>query len=142
MNLGGVKVASAEVERVVVAALSSSLSPSRPSSSGSSPSLPLISEVVAVGVPAPGGGPDSLVLVVVPAASGGAGGGGSEGAGTGGSSSLESALRAAAAAAIRRDLSPLFRVERVVLRASLPRTATGKIMRRTLRDELRVGSKL
>ena len=167
MNLGGVKVASAEVERVVVAALGAKSSPSSPSSfsfpsatSSSSPSpppssaaLPLISEVAAVGVPAPGGGPDSLVLVVVPATSSGggagsggaAGGGGGEGGGgtsSSSSSSLESALRSAAAAAIRRDLSPLFRVERVVLRSSLPRTATGKIMRRTLRDELKVGAKL
>lgn len=143
MNLGGVKVASAEVERVVSAALGGANKSSSSSPSPSSPSVPLISEVVAVGVPAPGGGPDSLVLVMVPA-SGGSGGGveGASPSSSSSSSSLESALRSAAAAAIRRDLSPLFRVERVVLRQSLPRTATGKIMRRTLRDELRVAAKM
>lgn len=162
MNLGGVKVASAEVERVVLAALGGGgggrgggkSSFSSPTSSASSPSssssLPPVSEVVAVGVPAPGGGPDSLVLVVVPtggalrggSAAAAAGNGGGGGSGGDLKTSLESALRSAAAAAIRRDLSPLFRVERVVLRSSLPRTATGKIMRRTLRDELKVGAKL
>jgi len=154
MNLGGVKVASAEVERVVVAALGTAKNaPSSSSSSTSAPAsdLPLISEVAAVGVPAPGGGPDSLVLVVVPSTAGGTAESSSSSSSSpsslssfssSSSSALESSLRAAAAAAIRRDLSPLFRVERVVLRSSLPRTATGKIMRRTLRDELRVGAKL
>ena len=39
--------------------------------------------------------------------------------------------------AIRSSLNPLFKLERVVLRNSLPRTASNKVMRRLLRDELR-----
>jgi len=34
-------------------------------------------------------------------------------------------------------LNPLFKLERVLLRDSLPRTASNKVMRRLLRDELR-----
>ncbi len=39
--------------------------------------------------------------------------------------------------AIRSSLNPLFKLERVLLRDSLPRTASNKVMRRLLRDELR-----
>ena len=39
--------------------------------------------------------------------------------------------------AIRSSLNPLFKLERIVLRDSLPRTASNKVMRRLLRDELR-----
>lgn len=42
--------------------------------------------------------------------------------------------------AIRASLNPLFKLERVLLRESLPRTASNKVMRRVLRDELRVTS--
>lgn len=38
--------------------------------------------------------------------------------------------------AIRSSLNPLFKLERVLLRDSLPRTASNKVMRRLLRDEL------
>ena len=38
--------------------------------------------------------------------------------------------------AIRSSLNPLFKLERVFLRVSLPRTASNKVMRRLLRDEL------
>ncbi len=37
---------------------------------------------------------------------------------------------------LRRQLNPLFKVERVQAVQSLPRNASNKIMRRTLRDEL------
>ena len=39
--------------------------------------------------------------------------------------------------AIRSSLNPLFKLERVLLRDSFPRTASNKVMRRLLRDELR-----
>lgn len=39
--------------------------------------------------------------------------------------------------AIRTNLNPLFKLEQVFLRESLPRTASNKVMRRVLRDELR-----
>ena len=42
--------------------------------------------------------------------------------------------------AIRASLNPLFKLERVLLRESLPRTASNKVMRRVLRDELRITS--
>lgn len=42
--------------------------------------------------------------------------------------------------AIRTSLNPLFKLERVLLRESLPRTASNKVMRRVLRDELRLAS--
>ena len=42
--------------------------------------------------------------------------------------------------AIRASLNPLFKLERVLLREALPRTASNKVMRRVLRDELRVTS--
>ena len=111
MNVGGVKVASAEIERAVIA---------DPSISAA------VTEIVAIGVPAPGGGPEALTLVAV------ASGGGPD----------AGALRAAATAALRTRLNPLFRVERVVLVAALPRTATGKVLRRELRAQLVGGGKL
>ena len=52
------------------------------------------------------------------------------------------ALRQQCQAAISRKLNPLFKVEKVLLRASLPRTATNKVMRRVLRDELMPRAKL
>lgn len=42
--------------------------------------------------------------------------------------------------AIRANLNPLFKLERVLLWESLPRTASNKVMRRVLRDELRLTS--
>ncbi len=41
-----------------------------------------------------------------------------------------------AQAAIRQELNPLFRLHAVVIRDALPRTASNKLMRRVLRDEL------
>jgi acyl-coenzyme A synthetase/AMP-(fatty) acid ligase len=115
MNVGGVKVASAEIERAVMG-------------SGSAFAAS-VAEVAAVGVPAPGGGPEALTLVAV--ANPGAG-----------PPPDPSALRAAATAALRSSLNPLFRVERVVVVRDLPRTATGKVMRRELRADLARGAKL
>ncbi|KAL3159387.1 hypothetical protein ABBQ38_009818 [Trebouxia sp. C0009 RCD-2024] len=42
--------------------------------------------------------------------------------------------------AISASLNPLFKLDRVLLRDSLPRTASNKVMRRLLRDELRLTS--
>lgn len=61
--------------------------------------VPEIMEAAAVGVPAPGGGPDRLVLFVVLQASA-AGGGGQE-------------LQKQCQAAIRSRLNPLFRLDKV-----------------------------
>ena len=93
-----------------------------------------VAEAAAVGVPAPGGGPERLVLFLVVQQSGESGGGGADGP-------QEQRLKAECQAAIRNNLNPLFKVDRVVLRASLPRTASNKVMRRVLRDELQQPAK-
>ncbi len=46
------------------------------------------------------------------------------------------AAKAACQEAIRKHLNPLFKLSAVQLRTSLPRTASNKIMRRVLRDEI------
>ncbi|KAL6549377.1 putative acyl-activating enzyme 17, peroxisomal [Orobanche hederae] len=107
MNLGGIKpVSSVEIERVC------NLVDTR------------ILETAAVGVPSPGGGPERLVVVVVfkdadkP-------------------SSLDSSnLAAAFSSALQKKLNPLFRVSDIVPLPYLPRTATNKVMRRILRQQL------
>lgn len=111
MNVGGVKVASAEIERAVAADAGVAAA---------------VVEAVAVGVPGPGGGPEALTLVAVPRDA----------------TADAAALRKAATAALRARLNPLFRVERVVLVPALPRTATGKVLRRELRAQLAAGAKL
>ena len=65
--------------------------------------VPSVLEAAAVGVPAPGGGPEQLVLFLVPRAQ------------QGGGSRREDAdaVRARCQAAIRARLNPLFKVERV-----------------------------
>ncbi len=93
--------------------------------------VPAVHEVAAVGVPTPGGGPERLVLFVVleeGATSTGAAGSDAE---------AVKALQAACQAAIRGQLNPLFKVDQVMVVEALPRTASNKVMRRTLRDGLR-----
>ncbi|EIE19718.1 acetyl-CoA synthetase-like protein, partial [Coccomyxa subellipsoidea C-169] len=89
-------------------------------------SVPSIIEAAAVSVPAPGGGPEQLVLFLVPR----------------GKRESTDAVKRQCQAAIRSKLNPLFKVERVLWRDSLPRTASNKVMRRLLRDELRSHSRL
>ena len=82
-----------------------------------------VAEVAAVACPTPGGGPDQLFLFVVLADPG--------------SAALPlPELQQRCQHAISSRLNPLFRVKRVVPLAALPRNATGKVLRRTLRDEL------
>ncbi|MEZ5174791.1 MAG: AMP-binding protein [Acidimicrobiia bacterium] len=101
MNLGGIKVSSAELESAVG-------------------DLPGVEELAAIASPPPGGGPDRLVLFVVPAQD----------------ASIDlPRLTAQIQGSIRARLNPLFRVHDVVLIEVLPRTASHKIMRRTLREE-------
>ena len=100
MNLGGIKVSSAEIERVV--------------------GLPAgITEVAAVAVPPAGGGPSLLVVYAVPDDSGVAD---------------PERLRHKMQSGIRSHLNPLFKIHEVVLVDSLPRTASAKVMRRSLRS--------
>ncbi len=105
MNLGGIKVSSAEIERVVGV-------------------LPDVAEAAAVSVPSEGGGPSLLVVFAVP----------------GGAASPDpETLRSAMQAEVRSRLNPLFKIHEVVVVGALPRTASGKVMRRSLRDRYRRG---
>ncbi|CAL8471383.1 g10925 [Coccomyxa elongata] len=108
MNLGGIKVSSVELERACMEG------------------VPSIMEAAAVGVPAPGGGPEQLVLFLVPK----------------GKREDVATVKHQCQAAIWSKLNPLFKVERVLWRDSLPRTASNKVMRRVLRDESRSHSRL
>lgn len=88
--------------------------------------VPNVLEVAAVGVPSPGGGPELLHLFVVPEKTPSA----AEAAAT-----LKQ-LQTAAQAAVREHLNPLFKVEKLLLVPAMPRTASNKVMRRVLRDEV------
>ena len=105
MNLGGIKVSSADLESAA---------------SG----VEGVSEVAAVAVPPPDGGPDRLVIFVV-----------SE---PGVVLDIDDAL-AQMQGKIRSTLNPLFKVHDVVSIPELPRTASHKVMRRTLRASLLSG---
>eukprot|EP00271_Cylindrocystis_brebissonii_P005732 TRINITY_DN17960_c0_g1_i1.p1 TRINITY_DN17960_c0_g1~~TRINITY_DN17960_c0_g1_i1.p1 ORF type:complete len:762 (-),score=116.57 TRINITY_DN17960_c0_g1_i1:686-2971(-) len=106
MNLGGIKVGSAEIERICAAADARVL------------------EVAAIGVPPPGGGPEELLVVAVLKEG--------EGGGLGTSVDTE-ALQRTFSKALQQKLNPLFKVKAVALAPSLPRTASNKVMRRLLR---------
>ena len=99
MNLGGVKVSSVDLERVVGA-------------------VDGLSEVAAVAVRSPGGGPSRLVIYAVPEP---------------GAAADPEVWRGLMQQAIRAELNPLFRIDDVVVVGDLPRTASAKVMRRELR---------
>ena len=101
MNLGGIKVASADLE-------------------GAVGDIDGIVELAAIASPTPGGGPDRLVFVIVPDSD----------------TQVDlDALKAEMQQRIRSALNPLFRIHDVVALDALPRTASHKVMRRTLRAE-------
>ncbi len=102
MNLGGIKVSSAEIEAVAR-------------------TVEGVLDAAAVGVPEPGGGPDRLVVFVVPVARDVADPG---------------PLREAIQGALKEQLNPLFKVYLVEVIQELPRTASGKVLRRSLRGPL------
>ena len=109
MNLGGIKISSIELERVCN-------------------TVPDVSETAALAINPVGGGPSLLVVVVVAA---------NEAAllaKHGDAAKACAALKAAMQVAIKNQLNPLFGISEVVLTASLPRTASQKIMRRVCRD--------
>ncbi|MDJ0840177.1 MAG: AMP-binding protein [Acidobacteriota bacterium] len=98
MNLGGIKVSSAEIERVLE-------------------EVSDIDEAAAVAVPPPEGGPGQLIVFVVMLLD-----------------RDEASLRAELQEAIRFKLNPLFKIHDIVVQDVLPRTASGKVMRRVLRS--------
>ncbi len=77
-----------------------------------------VKETAAIAVEPPEGGPSQLVIYAVT----------DEG-------KREEELKAAFQKAIKGELNPLFKVQDVVIREQLPRTASNKIMRRVLRQE-------
>ncbi len=99
MNLGGIKISSAEIERVCNQV------------SG-------VKETAAVAV-GEQQGPDQLVVFVVKSAEARA-------------VDLQTEMNRA----LKERLNPLFKISRVVEVDSLPRTASNKVMRRLLRDQL------
>lgn len=103
MNLGGIKVGSAEIERAV---------------SGT----PGVIEAAAIAVEPPGGGPSRLVMCVVAE-----------------SGTDPAELQPLMQARIRNELNPLFKISDVVLVDALPRTASAKVKRRTLRANYLAG---
>lgn len=100
MNLGGIKVSSAEIERVLQ-------------------SVPGVVETAAIAV-SPAGGPSQLVIYAVCSA---------------GQTLNRGDLLGAMQSAIKRELNPLFKIHDLVFIDTLPRTASNKVMRRTLRDQ-------
>ncbi|HIE97094.1 MAG TPA: AMP-dependent synthetase [Fuerstia sp.] len=100
MNLGGIKVGTAEIERAVA-------------------DIPGIREIAAVAVPPTEGGPAHLVIFAATADEKAA--------------PAEELLRHMQNL-VKSRLNPLFRIHKVVLMDQLPRTASNKIMRRTLRE--------
>jgi len=99
MNLGGIKVSSAEIETALH-------------------SVPDVLETAAIAI-APGGGPSQLVIYAVL---------------KGTPSVTRSELMAKMQTAIKTDLNPLFKIHDLVFIDAMPRTASNKVMRRTLRD--------
>lgn len=89
--------------------------------------VPAVLEAAAVGFPTPGGGPEQLHIFVVLAPDAGSGQGESE-------ARLQK-VQQESQAAIKQALNPLFKVHKVVAVASLPRTASNKVMRRLLKSQ-------
>lgn len=82
--------------------------------------LAAVKEAAAIAITPTGGGPSQLVMYVVP-----------NNTVTVDTEELKQLLQQA----IKQHLNPLFKVHDVVVVASLPRTASNKVMRRVLRDE-------
>ncbi len=99
MNLGGIKVSSADIERVLK-------------------TCPALDEAAAVAVSPPEGGPSLLVVFATLRAG-----------------HQSESLRATLQTALSSQLNPLFKIHEVVTLDALPRTASGKIMRRMLRKQ-------
>ena len=100
MNLGGIKISSAKLERVMN-------------------QIEGIKESAAVAISV-AGGPNSLAVFAV----------------TNSDDISDKSLKLEMNKRIRTELNPLFKVKTVYIVDSLPRTSSGKIMRRKLRDQL------
>ncbi len=139
MNLGGIKVSPLELEQIVEG-------------------HPAVYESAAVAVQPEGEGAERLVVYIVPE-----GGSGDAGPHSGGHIGLPSSASADASSStpagstsdlkldpdtlkselqsmVSSRLNPLFKIYRIVIVDELPHTASGKLVRRTLRDRMRPGS--
>lgn len=105
MNLGGIKVSSVEIERVCN-------------------EVEMINETAAIGVSPLNGGPSSLILFVI-----------LQDSFKKDDTITPALLKPKLQVAIKSHLNPLFHVGDVVIKDSLPRTASNKVMRRILRDD-------
>jgi acetyl-CoA synthetase len=105
MNLCGIKVSSTEIERALNMVES-------------------VAETAAIALPTLGGGPNRLVIYVVLQ---------SERSDSETAINTDS-LKAELQRAIAQQLNPLFKIHDIVIVATLPRTASNKVMRRILRD--------
>ena len=134
MNLGGIMVSPLELERII-------------------DGHPAVYESAAVAVQPEGEGAERLVVFIVPVVGRGPDdGSGADGArATAGPRSADSSaglvhnldpdsLKSELQAMISTGLNPLFKIYRVVVVDELPHTASGKLVRRTLRDRIRSGN--
>ena len=118
MNLGGIMVSPLELERII-------------------DGHPAVYESAAVAVQPDGEGAERLVVFVVP----GAGGGGA-GSRAGLDHDLDldldsDTLKSELQTMVSSGLNPLFKIYRVIVVDELPHTASGKLVRRTLRESMR-----
>lgn len=128
MNLGGIKVSPLELERIV-------------------DGHPTVYESAAVAVQPEGEGAERLVVFIVPEAGGGATGPGSASPPTGAGPDAQTlthdldpdALRSQLQAMVSAGLNPLYKIYRIVVVEELPHTASGKLIRRVLRDMTKPG---
>ena len=100
MNLGGIKISSAEIERVLN-------------------QVEGVSETAAVAMSSKDGPDHLVVFAVVDDAKLG-----------------KTELLATMNGLLKKDLNPLFKIRTIEIVTSMPRTASGKVMRRKLRDQL------
>jgi acetyl-CoA synthetase len=99
MNLGGIKVSSAQIEAVIN-------------------TLDFVKESAAIAVSPPEGGPSDLVIYYV-------------------ENEMKSGHRDRIEAInhkVKSELNPLFKVKNALSISALPRTASGKVMRKNLRN--------
>ena len=119
MNLGGIMVSPLELERIIDGHTA-------------------VYESAAVAMQPEGEGAERLVVFIVP--EDGSGAAGSRAAGNRAADPDPDALITEIQAIVSSELNPLFKIYRVVVVDELPHTASGKLVRRMLRDRMRPGS--
>ena len=121
MNLGGIMASPLELERIT-------------------DGHPAVYESAAVAVQPEGEGAERLVVFIVPEAGSGAPGSPTDPENSADPKLDPDALKSELQALVSTGLNPLFKIYRVVIVDELPHTASGKLVRRILRDRIRPGS--